>query len=378
MPAYRARLAALVVAAVLCLTAGLADASTWIIRADGSGDFATIQAGVTAATAGDTIQLEPGTFTGVGNREIDTMGKALVIISASGAETTIINCEGMGRGLVFANGESDDTELIGVTITNGSSSVGGAVYMDNSSPVIRNCVITACSSSFDGGAIYMENSSPIINNCEITGNFAGGNGGAIATESGGIATITVNNIHGNTATISGGGVYARQASPDLNTNKVWNNGAINGGGIYLENSFASIQRTTVVENTTVSSSGAGLLLVESQPTVATSIIAFNNGGEGITCAGVNSLLTISCSVVFGNSGGDTICGASGGNNQFVDPEFCGVLGTGNLLLQSDSPAWSGNNTCGLIMGAEGIGCSTVSTRETSVGGLKGLFRGKRK
>lgn len=39
-------------------------ARTWHIRSDGTGDAATIQAGVDSAGVGDTVLVAPGTYTG--------------------------------------------------------------------------------------------------------------------------------------------------------------------------------------------------------------------------------------------------------------------------------------------------------------------------
>ena len=53
----------------------------YIIEPDGSGAYPTIQAGVNASFDGDTLILGEGTFVGTGNRDIDILGKELVIRS---------------------------------------------------------------------------------------------------------------------------------------------------------------------------------------------------------------------------------------------------------------------------------------------------------
>ena len=59
-------------------------AATWIVRADGSGDFPTIQAGLTGSAAGDTLELADGTYSGPGNFDLNPAGKDLVVRSQSG------------------------------------------------------------------------------------------------------------------------------------------------------------------------------------------------------------------------------------------------------------------------------------------------------
>ena len=98
------------------------------VKVDGTGDYATIQAAIDAAAAGDEVVLEEGTYTGWGNRDIDYKGKAITVRSvepndANIVEATVIDCQGTGsdphRGFVFDSGEGADSVLSGVTIING-------------------------------------------------------------------------------------------------------------------------------------------------------------------------------------------------------------------------------------------------------------------
>jgi len=59
-------------------------------------------------------------------------------------------------------------------------------------------------------------------------------------------------------------------------------------------------------------------------------------------------------------------------NISVDPEFCGVLGSANLYLQSDSPCAAENHDDEPI-GAMPVGCGVSSTEETSFSKLKSLY-----
>jgi hypothetical protein len=131
-----------------------------------------------------------------------------------------------------------------------------------------------------------------------------------------------------------------------------------------------IEGNTIVENT--GSDGAGIAAVASNPTISETIIAYNISGAGVSCPS-SGVPTISCSVLFGNDGGDTICGTDGGGNLFVDPEFCGVSGSGDFRLQSDSPCALGNNGCGVQLGVLGVACSTTDTEATTWGQLKARY-----
>ena len=69
-------------------------------------DSATIQAGIDGAAHGDTVLVADGVYKGEGNRNIDFLGKAIVVRSENGPEKTVIDCEGSGRGFYFHSDEA--------------------------------------------------------------------------------------------------------------------------------------------------------------------------------------------------------------------------------------------------------------------------------
>lgn len=281
---------------LLGMTAHSVSAATWYIKSDGSGDATDIQAGISAASNGDTVLLAAGTFTGVGNRDIDFLGKAIVLTSENGPENTIIDCQNLGQGIIFKSSEGSGSVVSGLTIKNGDTGLeGGAIFCDNTSPQIINNIFEANHTTKLGGAIYVKAGSPTISN---------------------------NTLVDNAADVAGGGIYVGD--------------------------------------------------VTSAPQISYNIIAFSTAGEGITCGGgANPLLT--CNDLWGNAGGDAICGIDGGDNASSDPEFCGVSGSGNYFLQSDSPCAPASSPCGSLVGCLPLGCSTVSVEERTWGAIKALF-----
>jgi hypothetical protein len=74
----------------------------------------------------------------------------------------------------------------------------------------------------------------------------------------------------------------------------------------------------------------------------------------------------------------TDAGARENENFQDDPQFCGVLGSGNYYLQSDSPCAPGNTPipipdCGLV-GAFPVGCGTTPVRTMTWGEVKYLYK----
>ncbi len=129
-------------------------------------EYATIQAAIDASVDGDVVEIDDGTYTGTGNKDLDFVGKAITVRSASGDPALcIIDCENDGRGFYFHNAEGPDSIVLGLTITNGSASSGGGVYCrDFSSPALTNCTISGNSASNGGGGVHFIGGGPTLTN----------------------------------------------------------------------------------------------------------------------------------------------------------------------------------------------------------------------
>ena len=100
----------------------------------------TIQAGINASVNGDTLLVAPGTY----YEHINFYGKAILVKSEAGAESTIIEKVYDGLPIVkFNSGESNNSVLDGFTIqnANNASQYGGGVFCTESSPTIRNNIL---------------------------------------------------------------------------------------------------------------------------------------------------------------------------------------------------------------------------------------------
>ncbi|MCK4293884.1 MAG: right-handed parallel beta-helix repeat-containing protein, partial [Planctomycetes bacterium] len=135
--------------------------------------FDSIQEAINAVADGNNVVVLEGTYTGTGNHDLDLLGKAVGLYGLSGPQRCIIDCQQQGRGFHFHSGETEDTLVDGFTIRNGLADKGGGIYFNNSSPTIRNCIITDNSPD----AVYLQDSKPIIGGTvEVISDDIAGNG----------------------------------------------------------------------------------------------------------------------------------------------------------------------------------------------------------
>jgi hypothetical protein len=200
---------------------------------DGSAEhpFDSIQEAIDVASFGTScIVVLPGTYTGDGNRDISFRGKLITVRSIDPSDshvvaTTVIDCQGteaeQHKGFVFNKGESAQSILSGLTITNAYGQYGGGIHcFGNSSPTIRQCVLKNNTAVKGGGGLCNYFGSPMVINCIFTGNTAEIGGGLYAATSVRLVNCT---IAGNSAT-EGGAIYNLSGALEVVNCVIWNNG----------------------------------------------------------------------------------------------------------------------------------------------------------
>ena len=401
--------------ACLVLVSATASATTYLVRANGSGDFPTIQAAIDGTVGGDIIELAYGKYDGEGNRDINFGGKAITIRSQSGnPEDVEIDCGGNEfdphRAFIFDSGEGSGSVVQDVTITNGyTTGNGGAVYTSGASPTFSGCVFGSNkadgSESYGGAVCCAGASSPTFTGCFFLGNtaseFASGRGGAIACFSGANATISDCHFEGNYAQYRGGAIFYDQADGTITDCLLETNGANGGAGMYLRYGTFTLSGCEVLWNETWAGSGGGLLSYHSDLnitgctfmgnhaltgggmyvdcenfTLTRTIVAYSLGGGGVWYVyQPYRAVSISCCDVFENTGGNYshIIGDQTGinNNISEDPLFCDAP-AGDMTIDADSPCAPANSPCGQLIGARGVDCGTPVER-TSWGSIKAKF-----
>lgn len=277
--------------------AEVAPARTIYVDANGTGDYPTIQAAIDAATDGDIIILQPGTYTGPGNRDITFKGKAITVRSIEPNDTnivagTVIDCNGTEvqphRGFYFyGRAARQDSFVSGLTITNGYVVHGGGICCDEySSPTISHCRIIG-NQAMRGGGIYVDDGTPTVTACVIEDNSVAsesyrGEGGGIYCGIVSGLTVTDCLIIRNSATGSGanqgagGGIHLSNCRATVRHCTVAANSAQIGGGIYC-NEYADI---TIADCIVWANSAA-----DSPQLSGTPVVAFSNVQGGFTGTG---------------------------------------------------------------------------------------------
>ncbi len=213
---------------------------------DGPADYNNIQAAIDDANDGDTVEIQLGTYTGPGNRDIDFKGKPITVQSTDPndpdiVDATMIDANGTEaaphRCFIFQNAEDQASVLAGLSITGGYSKSskwpadsGGGIHCFGSSPTITKCVVRGNYAFEKGGGILCVGGSPYISSCSIRNNSADYSGGGISTY-GSDLTVKRCTIRENHSGF-GGGVAGEDADINISDSYFSDNIAGYGGGLW--------------------------------------------------------------------------------------------------------------------------------------------------
>ena len=267
-------------------------------------DHATVQDAITAAAAGDTVIVRPGTY----EENIDFLGKAITVRSAEGPELTILDGGDKNTTVTFWSGEGTDSVLDGFTITNGNgkyfSSIyhGGGIHCEGASPTISNNIITRNYARFGSGISCLSFSDAVIVNNQIIRNDAHfGGGGGLAVRDNSSPLIADNVIALNTSEIHGGGIYCFGASlPTITGNLLSENSCKSKGGAITcrVGSDALITHNRIVGNNAKRTGGGICCIENSSPTIENNTISDNTAddGGGLACEDFSSPAVSGCTL----------------------------------------------------------------------------------
>ncbi len=337
--------------------------------------YATIQAAVDAAAAGDEIKIAAGIYTGINNQG----GLAQVVyinksITLRGGYTTVdwnaadpvlnpttLDAQGSGRPVAVVG--PAEVVITGLRLTGGNAALlrgipgntsvnaGGGVYAQDATLTLDRCVIysntgsTEASKSGYGGGIFVYGGSLAIANSIIESNLGSpiyyGSGGGLYISNSTSVELVGNLIRNNTGS----------------TNQL-NAGGGNGGGIRIEASHVVLTENTITGNSgstgpggLASASGGGVYasggsLTMSDNSLSGNIAAKNNygWGGGVALSGCMANLTGNTFEDNQASTSMTASGSGGGLYAY----FGNVITLTNNLFQNNTAASGGTGSGGGI------------------------------
>ena len=150
--------------------------------------FDAIQEGIDVAFSGDEVIVADGTYTGTGNKDLDFGGKDITVRSEDGPHSCIIDCEYDGRAFYFHTGETANAVVDGFTIRNGYVSdippKGGGIHCEGAGPTITNCILENNTAEITGGGIFSKEACQVtVTNCTFAGNSTNDMAGALCCDS---------------------------------------------------------------------------------------------------------------------------------------------------------------------------------------------------
>jgi parallel beta-helix repeat protein len=329
--------------------------------------YASVQAAVDAAAAGNEIRVAAGTFTDIHDcprNDITTTGTAKAVVCVSKTVTirggyntsfnawnpvdnmTTLNAQNLGRGIYITGNISPTIE--GLSITGGDATgltgydysgqhdVGGGIYVMTASATLKNNRILSNTAPYGGGGIYLGNSNSQLNNNTISNNTVNSGGAGLFLYQGAAtlvansiisntsqnlggglwlfstnATLTSNTITGNIAIMYAGGVDVASCNPTFSNNIISGNTAYKGGGVYLWYSRSNLTNNVITDNQ-ATNTGSGIWIGGSQPILLHTTIARNTGGDGSGVfatsdgSGTNSTVTMTNTVLVNQTVGITV------------------------------------------------------------------------
>jgi predicted outer membrane repeat protein len=311
-----------ITAIILCCTlyASLVSATTWHVP----GDAATIKGGIGLASANDTVLVACGTY-----YEHDIRLKSGVCLRSETGDASCVTIDAQGQDrVIYCRFVASTASIEGFTITGGDAYDGGGLYcLDNSSPMVRNCVITGNLATDRGGGVHCyTNSSPTFVNCTIAGNSAESGGGMHCLDNSD-PTLTDCTFSDNSATSGAGMSCYNYCTPTFaNCTFSDNVASMIGGGIQISRECEATFTDCTISSNTADSRGGGM----------------------ITSFGGSAILT-NCTF----SGNSSVRGAGmalGGNATLTNCSFAGnsAINDGGAMMLSGTAAIITLNHCSLL------------------------------
>ncbi len=279
---------------------------------------ATLQAGVDAASDGDTLEVKgvcggntvidrSVVIDGKGKSVLDGQGSGPVVIVAAGVSVTIVDLDIVngsaeaGAGLMNNGGMV--TIIDSIIRSNQAGSRGGGLANNSGSMTLVDTTVSDNSSAGTGGGIdngLLGGTLILEGGTTIRDNRAAGQGGGIYEEHFGMLFLDdASAIWGNAAVGDGGGVYCADSSVQLNSASSirGNSAGGDGGGVFISG-FCPLQlneASTIDSNVATNGAGVsavlGSVVVAGTSSISNNVAAADGGGVALALSASVTLMT---------------------------------------------------------------------------------------
>ena len=319
-------------------------------------DYGSIQSAIDAAVEGDVVSVAEGIY----YETIDFLGKAITVQSTNGSPqgTYIDGNVSSGVVVTFATGETNLSILDGLTIRNGLNQDGGGVYVFESSPTIRNCVITGNTAKRYGGGLFIDAGSVTMESTVVRGNESSSAGGGVYMRTSS-ATVIDSSFENNQGS-SGGGLYIKDGTAEISLTAVsiTGNAGANGGALYNKNSSITVLDSTFSSNE-ATKGGAWFSYLNGDATITNTVFLENTATDSGGAANIRSNSTVDfINCTFDTNIADSDCDGIGGS---------GAIDIASSTVTLEDPIICVNLVCDVIedfsasepvIVGDIIGCST--------------------
>lgn len=315
------------------------------VAADGSAEYATIQAAMNDAEPGDTVRVAPGTYA----EGVQMKGR--IVLEGAGSTLTTIDPGSAFRGIALSGG-GPETVIRRLSVSSGLASDtlgGGGILLVESGALVESVAVIGCEADEVGGGVSIIAGNPTLRALRISGNRAPRGGGLAfraPVPNYALAPLIVDcAITDNVADSVGGGGFLAGIEPiNLLRLTCVRNTALRGGGLALFDSPEIRLQNAIVAWNAAAASGAGIHGEDCFIAVDNSVLADNAAPEGsaISGGGIYGLFAdVRDAVAFANHGGSTFTAGASSEIQFDYSDFFGnegVLVAGVLVPPDPSPA----------------------------------------